>query len=169
MQKTPWIERQFNFDLPITMFPNVLERLRGAPARITDRIQDIRADSLSRSPDGSWSILQHIGHLSQVETIWLQRLDDFDNGVEVLTPADMSNRATEEAEYNSADSVDLLTAFRDVRGQFVQRLEAMTDAEAARSARHPRLDQPMRVIDLMVFAAEHDDHHLTRITELLRT
>jgi hypothetical protein len=26
----------------------------------------------------------------------------------------------------------------------------------------------MRVIDLVVFAAEHDDHHLARITELLR-
>ena len=32
---------------------------------------------------------------------------------------------------------------------------------------HPRLDRPMRVIDLAIFAAEHDDHHLARITELL--
>jgi hypothetical protein len=26
----------------------------------------------------------------------------------------------------------------------------------------------MRVIDLAFFAAEHDDHHLARITELIR-
>ncbi len=27
------------------------------------------------------------------------------------------------------------------------------------SARHPRLMQPMRMIDLLYFVAEHDDHH----------
>ncbi len=37
-----------------------------------------------------------------------------------------------------------------------------------RSAHHPRLNRPMRILDLMVFAAEHDDHHLARISELLR-
>ena len=37
-QKLLWIERRFTFDLPISMFPNVLERLRGTPARVADRI-----------------------------------------------------------------------------------------------------------------------------------
>jgi hypothetical protein len=35
-----------------------------------------------------------------------------------------------------------------------------------RTGLHPRLNQPMRVIDLILFIAEHDDHHLARITEL---
>ena len=69
-RKSPWIERRFTFDMPLSMFPNVLERLPG---------------------------------------------------------------------------------------------EAI-----ARSAHHPRLNQPMRILDLIVFAAEHDDHHLARITEILR-
>ncbi|MBE3135108.1 MAG: DinB family protein, partial [Acidobacteria bacterium] len=33
---------------------------------------------------------------------------------------------------------------------------------------HPRLNQRIRLLDLMVFAAEHDDHHLARLSELLR-
>ncbi|MCK4414213.1 MAG: hypothetical protein KAY32_11760 [Candidatus Eisenbacteria sp.] len=44
----------------------------------------------------------------------------------------------------------------------------MNDQDIARTAIHPRLNQPMRVLDLMIFAAEHDDHHLVRITELLQ-
>jgi hypothetical protein len=36
------------------------------------------------------------------------------------------------------------------------------------SALHPRLKTPMRIIDLFLFVAEHDDHHLARITELAR-
>jgi hypothetical protein len=37
----------------------------------------------------------------------------------------------------------------------------------APSSLHPRLQQPMRLIDHALFVAEHDDHHLARITELL--
>jgi hypothetical protein len=33
---------------------------------------------------------------------------------------------------------------------------------------HPRLNQPMRVVDLLFFVAEHDDYHLARISELIR-
>jgi hypothetical protein len=33
---------------------------------------------------------------------------------------------------------------------------------------HPRLGTPMRLVDMMFFVAEHDDHHLATITELAR-
>ena len=33
---------------------------------------------------------------------------------------------------------------------------------------HPRLERPMRLIDMMFFHAEHDDYHLARISELRR-
>jgi hypothetical protein len=34
------------------------------------------------------------------------------------------------------------------------------------TAHHPRLEQPMTVVDLCFFVAEHDDHHLAAITSL---
>jgi hypothetical protein len=37
----------------------------------------------------------------------------------------------------------------------------------ARSIPHPRLKTPMRLVDHFYFVAEHDDHHLARIWELL--
>jgi hypothetical protein len=33
---------------------------------------------------------------------------------------------------------------------------------------HPRLQQPMRLMDSFHFVAEYDDHHLARITEIVR-
>jgi uncharacterized damage-inducible protein DinB len=38
----------------------------------------------------------------------------------------------------------------------------------ARTAFHPRLRQLMTVADLLFFVAEHDDHHLASITQLIR-
>jgi hypothetical protein len=37
-----------------------------------------------------------------------------------------------------------------------------------RTGIHPRLKQPMRLIDMCLFVAEHDDHHLMRMTVLAR-
>jgi hypothetical protein len=38
----------------------------------------------------------------------------------------------------------------------------------ARSMLHPRLKTPMRLVDHLFFVAEHDDHHLAKIWELVK-
>ena len=50
----------------------------------------------------------------------------------------------------------------------VKRLEDLDESRVARAAMHPRLQQPMRTIDMAYFAAEHDDQHLATITEIRR-
>jgi RimJ/RimL family protein N-acetyltransferase/uncharacterized damage-inducible protein DinB len=167
VQRQPWIERRFTFDLPPSLLPNVIERLRGTAARIEERLAGMSAEHLTRRHDDSWSIQENVGHLIEVETLWQGRLDDYDAGVTVLRPADMENQRTFAADYNGRDLNDVLCEFRTRRAKFVARLEQLDQTGAARSAHHPRLDRPMRVIDLALFAAEHDDHHLARITELL--
>jgi hypothetical protein len=37
----------------------------------------------------------------------------------------------------------------------------------SRAIPHPRLKTPMRLADHLYFVAEHDDHHLARIWELV--
>lgn len=168
-EKSPWIERRFTFDMPLSLFPNVLERLRGTPARVEDRTRRLTAEQLRRRPGDSWSIQETVGHLIEVEVLWVGRLDDFDEGLERLRPADMSNKSTDAADFNARDPAEVLAGFRKSRDEFVRRLEELDDEAIERTALHPRLDQPMRILDLMVFAAEHDDHHLARITEILNT
>ena len=165
--KLPWIERRFTFDMPLSMFPNVLERLRGTPCRVEERVRDLPLETLRERRGGSWSIQEIVGHLVEVEALWLGRLDDFAEGLEVLRPADMENRRTFAARYNERDLTEILQEFRRVRTLLIRRLEALDEASIERPARHPRLDQPMRILDMMVFAAEHDDHHLARISELV--
>ena len=48
----------------------------------------------------------------------------------------------------------------------VQRMRRMTPEQLSRVALHPRLQQPMSVVDLCFFVAEHDDHHLATIAEI---
>jgi hypothetical protein len=50
----------------------------------------------------------------------------------------------------------------------VTRLDAWEPDQLGLTAVHPRRQQPMRVIDMALFVADHDDHHLAKMTELLR-
>lgn len=163
-----WTDRRFTFDLPEALFPVVIERLRGTPARIEDKVRALPPEILTRREGDAWSIQEHVGHLLDLDGLHAGRLDDFLSGAAVLRPADMGNRKTWEAAHNERPVRDLLHAFRRERELFVARLDAWDPGLVSRTALHPRLEQPLRVIDMAFFTAEHDDHHLARMTELAR-
>ena len=165
-----WTERTFNFDFPAGLYPELIERLRGTPSRIADRLTGIPPNTLNRRRNNAWSILENIGHLADLDTgLFLVRLDEFERGVDALQPADMTNRGTEEADHNLKSLEQILHCCRTARAGLVQRLEAYDPTLFARSAFHPRLKVPMRLADMMFFQAEHDDHHLATITRILRS
>jgi uncharacterized damage-inducible protein DinB len=163
-----WVDRTFDFTLPEALFPVVVERLRGTPARIEDKVRSLPPEILTRRNGDAWSIQEHIGHLLDLDELHAGRLDDFLAGAEILRPADMTNRKTWEGRHNERPLAELLRALRRERLAFVARLDAWDPELFALTSLHPRLQQPMRVLDMAFFTAEHDDHHLTRMTELAR-
>lgn len=163
-----WFDREFDFEIPVWMYPNVIERLRGTPARLEELVRALTTDVLTARDGRRWSIQEHAGHLWDVESLWDGRLDDFEAGHDELLPADLENTRTYEADYNSRDIKPILEGFRAARQRLVGRLDKYDDTFVVRSALHPRLKQPMRVLDSAFFGAEHDDHHLARISELIR-
>ncbi len=166
--RTPWLERRFETRLPASAFPTVLERLRGTPARVEDRVGYVAPPALVARSGQSWSIQENIGHLLMVEDLWAARLDDFEAGRPELRAARFESWRVGEARFNDRPMADVCARFRRARETLVQRLEGLEGSVMTVVARHPRLNQPMRVVDLMLFIAEHDDHHLARITELIR-
>jgi uncharacterized damage-inducible protein DinB len=159
----PWLEYRWVFDFPTGMFRAVLERLRGTPARLEELTRGIPAAALTRHNAGRWSTQEHAGHLWAIEELWQTRIKECLRGVSALTPADMSNRATDDARYNERPIADVLAGFRVARGETLAMLDSLSTDDAGRVAHHPRLARAMRLVDLCFFAAEHDDHHLAVI------
>lgn len=167
-QHIKWFSREFSFGLPAGMFPLIVERVRGTPARIEDRVGSLSREILTRHNGDAWSIQEHVGHLLDLEPLGIGRLDDYVAGLEVLRAADPDNKKTHEAEHNSNSIAELLKSFRAERMEFVRRLESFDEEFILRTALQPRLKKQMSVTDLTFFIAEHDDHHLAKMTELLR-
>jgi hypothetical protein len=163
-----WADRDFQFTFPVGIYPELIERLRGTPARLAERLTAVPAGQLVQRRGGGWSMQEHAGHLADLdEALFLPRLDDYENGVAILRAADMANPGTEAAQHNRRPLAHVLGGCRDNRARLVARLEGLEAGVFARVARHPRLQCPMRLVDMLFFHAEHDDYHLARITELL--
>lgn len=168
VKRIRWIDRKFNFDFPVSHFPFIIERLRGTPDRMDALVARLPKEILTKKPAHGWTIQEQIGHLIKVEALHDGRLDDYDAGVDTLRAADMSNVRTTNADFNAESIEWVLGELRRVRTEFLARLEPMDEAAAGRVAQHPRLDVPMRVCDMALFAAEHDEFHFAVLTELVR-
>ena len=165
MQQIKWFERKFAFD-DQNIFPAVIERLWGTPVRLQAKWQAAPSELLRYSPDGQWTIKENIGHLIDLEPLWQGRLEDIMDGKTYLREADLSNQRTDEAGHNDRSLEELLGRFSELRSATVRQLQALQEEDVFRSALHPRLEQPMRTMDLFLFVAEHDDHHLATMEAL---
>ena len=164
----PWLERDFAFDTPGWMFPNMVERVRGGPARLDEALRNLPKPELIERFGNTWSIQEEAGHLLDIEPLMSMRLDQLVEGASVLKAWDGTNQTTWKANHNARQLQDILEAFRSSRQRFVDRLDELPEELVERSAIHPRLQKPMRIIDLASFVAEHDDYHLARITAAKR-
>lgn len=168
MTKVKWFERNFDFGRDQNIFPSIIERLKGTPARLEEKFKSIPAGILGDKVDNTWSIKENVGHLTDLEPLWQGRLEDIKNGEVEMRPTDLANRKTDEANHNAQPIEKLLSNFRKIREQTIGSIENLDEKTIFKSALHPRLKTPMRTMDLFLFVAEHDDHHLARITELVK-
>ncbi len=165
--QTPWFERKFDFNFPLGLWPIILERLRGTIFRLEAIVKNIPEEQLIKKKDGKWSVKEVIGHLYDLEELWNGRIDDFMMHKETLRAADLNNTRTQEAGHNSQTVQALLNQFITERKKLVDRVKNIDEATASIVALHPRLQTPMRLIDSLYFVAEHDDHELGKIRNLL--
>jgi uncharacterized damage-inducible protein DinB len=167
IRQTPWFQRTFDFDFPVGLFPVIFSRLEGTIFRLHSIVLNADDEQISYNPDG-WSVKEHIGHLYDLEELWWKRLNDFHQNKAVLTAADLNNTKTKEAKHNEKTLEQLLQQFTIERQKMLETAFYLDEEMLGRISVHPRLNQPMRLIDALYFVAEHDDHHVAAISGLLR-
>jgi hypothetical protein len=162
MKRLDWFERKFTFGLPAGMLPFYVERLEGTIFRIEHKLHNASNEILSARHDGKWSIKQNIGHLAEVDEVANKRIDEIRNGAEKLSPA-----VFEPKDYNPWPIGDVLEYFKRTRRENLLKYKNLSAVDLTKSSMHPRLNMLMTPVDLAWFDAEHDDHHLVRINEII--
>ncbi len=163
----PWFQRSFNFDFPIGLFPVIFSRLEGSIFRLSSILANADEERCSYSGN-SWSVKEHLGHLYDLEELWWKRLQDFAENLPMLATADLNNTKTKEAGHNEKKLEGLMLSFTIERQKILETVYGFDQEMLSRTSVHPRLNQPMRLIDSLFFVAEHDDNHIAAISNLLR-
>ncbi len=65
MHPIPWFDRRFELGLTPDAFLYIVERVRGAPARLEDRISGLQPGFLKERVEDAWSIQENVGHLGE--------------------------------------------------------------------------------------------------------
>jgi len=167
MQRMKWIDRKFDLNIPGGWLQNILERLRGTELRLQSLTHGLEDNKTSYKPNGKWSVKEHIGHLADLEDLHEGRIDDFMARKTTLRAADMSNAKTNSADHNSKSIRELIEEFAVKRIIFISRLENLDDDTQQFQSLHPRLQTMMKPVDMAFFTAEHDDHHIASIREII--
>lgn len=158
-----WFDRKFDFNFGIEQFSDLLERLEKTSSQILEITNGISKQDLNFKPAGKWSIKEHIGHLWVLEPLWQKRFLEIKEIQAEMSPADLNNTATDNALFNQYDTEKITADFQQERKHTIRLLKSFNEENLLNSLYHPRLNQPMRIIDLMYFVAEHDEHHLNAI------
>ena len=161
-----WAQRKFTFGHPPWMLTDFIERLCGVLPRLDVLVVGLDDDRAHRQVDGKWSIAQNIGHLSDVEELWQERLEDLRAGRNTYSPA-VGTRFQDLARRHQDRPVsETLKEFRNRRSRLTEALADASPELQRAAAFHERLQVSMRLVDCAQFYAEHDDHHLIRIRRL---
>jgi len=145
------------------MLPFHIERLQGVLPRLKEKILGISDEVLSTCVAGKWSIKQNIGHLSELDIVSGARIQEIIHGTRVMSPAVFEPKE----DYNAQSIATVVRTFEISRTESIARYRNLNFSELEKSSLHPRLNVKMTPVDLALFEAEHDDHHLVRISEIL--
>ena len=161
-----WFDRKFDFTNICATPEGLMERLRSTPLRLQVLVDSLTPAQLTKKLNNKWSVQENIGHLNDLEPLWQGRILDITEGLETMREADLENIKTHEAKHDELPTEKLMAEFRANRLKLIQLCEDNYEQLYTATAKHPRLFTPMRIIDLLFFVAEHDDHHIATIRYL---
>ena len=158
-----WAQRKFSFVYPTWMLADLVERLRGVVPRLGVLLRGMNEVVAHEQLEGKWSVAQNVGHLSDVEELWQERLEELRQERKTYTPA-VGARFQELANRHQQRPIEAIVAeLEERRSRLVDALIHVPPGLREAFVFHERLQVPMRLVDCAQFYAEHDDHHLLRI------
>ena len=163
---TLWAEQNFSFPEALEERDGFLHHLTSFPSQCAIMIKEIPDEKYTVRHDGKWSIQEHLGHLLDLEELPATRIQEILDGKETLTPADMENRATWDANYNDQNLLEICERFIQRRRQLVDQFNSVPDDQWLNSGFHERLQRNMSVLDLAYFQCKHDQYHYDMILYL---
>jgi uncharacterized damage-inducible protein DinB len=143
-------------------FKAQIDELAAFPAALKAQLQGLSDAALrfQPSPD-SWSIVEIVGHMADVDAIWPGRVRQM---LSTDNPqlARVDNSIVRQRDYQNKQLSFLLITLAERRAEFVELLRVLRPAQLERTGQHPT-SGPITVADAVATLADHDHRHHEQI------
>jgi len=150
----------------MTAHAEIIERVRGLPARIAVEIDGLSEAELSwRAAEGGWSIREVCGHLRDVGEWWVHRLHMMVTQTDPVLPSFDQEASVRGGRYQEAEVAAVLGEMTRLRLEVVGILSGLAPDGWERTGRHETRGR-ITIRQAMEFVIQHDEGHLDQVREL---
>jgi uncharacterized damage-inducible protein DinB len=143
-------------------FKAEVDALAAFPQELKQQLQGLSDAALRfRSTPESWSIVEIVGHMTDVDAIWPGRVRQMLSADNPELPR-VDNDMVRQRDYQSKQIEFLLITLAERRAEFVELLRSLRPAQLARPGQHPTRG-PITVAGAAAALADHDRGHREQI------
>jgi hypothetical protein len=149
-----------------SQFKALLNELAAFPAALKTQLQGLSDAALRFQPTpDDWSIIEIIGHLTEVDAVWPGRVRQMlstDNPQLVS----VDNTVVRQRDYQNKQLNFLLITLAERRAEFIEMLRVINPSQLSRTGQHPTYGQ-INVTGAAAALANHDRSHREQIAARL--
>jgi hypothetical protein len=148
-------------------YQELVNDIENMPLIIQELLADVSESDLRARPlDGSWSILEHICHLRDIEQAGYRvRIDQMLNEKSPLLADLDGDRLAQERDYINQDFGAALEDFVDTRAINVRAIRDLSSHQLSKQAMFENVG-PINFLELLIKLREHDRSHIDELTQL---
>ena len=139
-----------------------LDELAAFPTALKQQLQGLSDAALRFRPTpDDWSIVEIVGHLTDVDAIWPGRIRQM-LSTDNPALAHVNNEIVRQRDYQNKQIDTLLMTLAERRAEFVELMRSLRPAQFARPGLHPTRG-PITVAEGIAALADHDREHSEQI------
>ena len=139
-----------------------LAALEAFPGQLKAQITALDDATLRYKPTGEWSAIENVGHLIDVESLWMGRFRQMLAAENPNFPPADVDKLVRRGNYQHKDAANLLHTFAEQRAETVAFLRTLKPMHHERPGVHP-VRGPVTVGSSITILAGHDQLHTAQI------
>ncbi|MBC8162773.1 MAG: DinB family protein [Roseiflexaceae bacterium] len=141
-----------------------LAALEAFPAALRAQVASLDDATLRFRPAGEWSAIENVGHLIDIESVWMGRYQQMLSAENPAFPRVDVDEIVRRAEYQNKNLDNLLQTFAGLRAEAIPFLRMLKPMHLDRPGVHP-VRGPMTVASGIGIHANHDQLHADQIAK----
>lgn len=143
-----------------------LETMAAFPAALRGQVQPLDDATLRYKPEREWSAIENVGHLIDIEGLWIARFRQMLAAENPALAAIDVDETVRQRDYQHKDLANLLRTHAELRAETIEFIRGLKPLHFERTGIHP-VRGPINLAQAVAILANHDRLHAEQIAKTI--